>query len=70
MNWIEDSSQVADYSYSKGVRIINVGIIGEADGPTAIFVASPVLGPAAIAAAIVIIGGVILFFVRRKRKRK
>jgi Na+-transporting methylmalonyl-CoA/oxaloacetate decarboxylase, beta subunit len=69
MNWIEDSSPVADYSCFKGVRIISVGVIGGADGPTAIFVASPVLGPAAIAAAIVIIGGVIFFFIKRKRKK-
>ena len=50
----------------------SIGIIGGADGPTAIFVASAVMSPALIAAAILtvamIIGAVVAVILIHKRK--
>lgn len=52
---------------------MSVGIIGGADGPTAIFVSrnfSPWTVGAVIAAAAVLVAGCVLFIRKRKRKKK
>lgn len=48
----------------------SIGIIGGADGPTAIFLASPSTG-AFIAAGILLAAAVAgIYFIRRRKKRK
>lgn len=48
---------------------MSVGIIGGADGPTAIFLASSFNWPLAIGTAVLIAGTVVFFVRKRKSKR-
>ncbi len=47
---------------------MSVGVIGGADGPTAIFVSSSVNWGLVIGTAVVIAAGIILLFVRKRKK--
>lgn len=47
---------------------MEIGIIGGADGPTSIYVASSVYWPFIIGAALLAAGGAITYFVLKKKK--
>ncbi|MBP0962811.1 MAG: hypothetical protein J6Q99_00750 [Oscillospiraceae bacterium] len=47
-----------------------IGIIGGADGPTAIFVSgNPILMIAALAAVVVVVGGAVALYLHNKNKQ-
>jgi LPXTG-motif cell wall-anchored protein len=48
---------------------MSVGIIGGADGPTAIFIASSFNWPLVIGTAVIIAGGIVFFIQKRKSKK-
>lgn len=60
----------ADYYPTGDYLSMNIGVIGGADGPTAIYVASTLNWVLVAVAAVVLIAVIVLLFTVRKRKRR